>query len=169
MIKPRAYDEKRGVLGVDSSVFSVHLETHCCYKRSCRREEECQGGNSKHLWNHTTGYLSLERKYKETGWYPGKIRLATMSEKASRALPIQETDTTLLLQDGKFYLCVVVEDKLSTLPTEQRGSIVAIDPGVRTFLTCYDLDGNCFTLGRKEDMQKVNRTDEARKHILKYR
>ena len=48
---------------------------------------------------------------------------------------------------GKFYLCVprcVVQNN-----TENKERVVAIDPGVRTFGTSYDNDGNAHEFGKK--------------------
>ena len=54
-------------------------------------------------------------------------------------------DCRLILDHGRWYLSV--PQKLTTMPTENQGGIVALDPGVRNFLTYFSEDGRFGRLG----------------------
>ena len=65
------------------------------------------------------------------GIYPrvsGKMRY-------SETLPHEVMDSRLLLDNGRWF--IVVPTKATTYHTENQGRVVALDPGVRTFMTCY--------------------------------
>ena len=50
-----------------------------------------------------------------------------------------------LMTNGRWYLSV--PQKITTMPTENQGGIVALDPGVRNFLTYFSEDGRFGWLG----------------------
>ena len=54
-------------------------------------------------------------------------------------------DCRLVNDHGRWY--VSVPQKLATMPTENQGGIVALDPGVRNFLTYFSEDGRFGWLG----------------------
>ena len=54
-------------------------------------------------------------------------------------------DCRLINDHGRWYLSV--PQKFSTMPTENQGGIVALDPGVRNFLTYFSEDGRFGWLG----------------------
>ena len=54
-------------------------------------------------------------------------------------------DCRLINDHGRWYLSV--PQKITTMPTENQGSIVALDPGVRNFLTYFSEDGRFGWLG----------------------
>jgi putative transposase len=53
----------------------------------------------------------------------------------SEALPDGVLDSRLLLDNGRWF--IVVPTKATTYQAENQGRVVALDPGVRTFMTCY--------------------------------
>ena len=54
-------------------------------------------------------------------------------------------DCRLINDHGRWYLSV--PQKIATIPTENQGGIVALDPGVRNFLTYFSEDGRFGWLG----------------------
>mgnify|MGYP003084516119 CR=1 FL=1 len=54
-------------------------------------------------------------------------------------------DCRLINDHGRWYLSV--PQKITTMPTENQGGIVALDPGVRNFLTYFSEDGRFGWLG----------------------
>ena len=54
-------------------------------------------------------------------------------------------DCRLINDHGRWYLSV--PQKITTIPTENQGGIVALDPGVRNFLTYFSEDGQFGWLG----------------------
>ena len=54
-------------------------------------------------------------------------------------------DCRLIYDHGRWYLSV--PQKITTMPTESQGGIVALDPGVRNFLTYFSEDGRFGWLG----------------------
>jgi len=67
----------------------------------------------------------------ETGIYHTKLGRLTYSE----ALPPEVCDCRLTSNNGDYYL--VVPHKVAVSHTENQGRIVALDPGVRTFVTFF--------------------------------
>lgn len=57
--------------------------------------------------------------------------------KTQEALPEKPSDSRIMVIAGKYYLCVPQEIKLGHRPENQGQTAVAVDPGVRTFLTYY--------------------------------
>lgn len=63
-----------------------------------------------------------------------------------------------MTRPGKWYLCVPIDVNVKT--PESQGSIISLDPGVRTFLTGYSPDGTVLQIG-DNDINKI------RKYLLK--
>lgn len=83
-------------------------------------------------------------------------------------------DCRLINDHGRWYLSV--PQKITTMPTENQGGIVALDPGVRNFLTYFSEDGRFGWLGvhafdrilklnlkRDKLISKLERTEDKRK------
>ena len=77
---------------------------------------------------------------KESGIYPRIAGALKMSEK----LPDDARDSRLVFEHGRWF--VIVPYRVATVKAENQGRIVALDPGVRTFLTGYAEDG-AFKIG----------------------
>jgi len=86
---------------------------------------------------------------------PGKLRSSE---------PLRDTYTydlrLQLTRLGEFYLCIpsaleVVSDNQA--PFEDTEGIVSLDPGVRTFVTCYDPSTEIYTEWGKGDMGRIYR------------
>lgn len=71
-------------------------------------------------------------------------------------LPEKITHDIKLLKtkDGKFYLCI--PEDVETKNYENRKKCVSLDPGIRTFMTCFDNEGNSYKFGN-EDIEKINK------------
>jgi putative transposase len=57
--------------------------------------------------------------------------------KAIEPLPDKPCDSRIMVIAGKFYLCVPRKEIISRQPENQGTTVISVDPGVRTFLTCY--------------------------------
>lgn len=57
----------------------------------------------------------------------------------SEAVPDAPCDSRLLLDHGRWYLCVPYTTS-ATPPSENQGRLVALDPGVRTFMAYFSAD-----------------------------
>lgn len=57
--------------------------------------------------------------------------------------------------DNKYFIDVPRDVKISKDPNKQKIPVIALDPGVRTFLTGYDSNGNILTFGEKEDIENI--------------
>ena len=67
-------------------------------------------------------------------------------------------------RDDKYWLCVTVQrDEIMSKDFlgDARAPIVALDPGVRTFLTAYDTEGNVHDIGITEDITRLCRLGYA--------
>jgi putative transposase len=82
-----------------------------------------------------------------------------------------ETDCRLLFDNGRWYLCVGIKSSITT--GENQARLVALDPGVRSFLTFYSERGcgkiglqafnRIMSLGRRLD-QLISRMTKAGAH-----
>ncbi len=68
---------------------------------------------------------------KDRGIYPTKLGALTYSQQ----LPDSLCDSRLISNNGNYYLCVW--NKVASSPAENQGRVVALDPGVRTFITFF--------------------------------
>ncbi len=68
---------------------------------------------------------------KDRGVYPTKLGQLTYSQR----LPDNLCDSRLISNNGNYYLCV--SHKVAASPAENQGRVVALDPGVRTFITFF--------------------------------
>ena len=72
-------------------------------------------------------------------------------------------DCRLINDHGRWYLSV--PQKITTIPTENQGGIVALDPGVRNFLTYFSEDGRFGWLG-VHAFDRILRLNLKRDHLL---
>jgi putative transposase len=86
---------------------------------------------------------------KEKGVYHTKLGVLNYRER----LPEVIKDSRLILHRGQYFLCVSTETQVT--PTESQGGIVALDPGVRTFLTFYS--PTCFGKLADGDFSRIQR------------
>ena len=68
---------------------------------------------------------------KEKGIYCSKLGEITYAQR----LPDAICDSRLMIENGNYYLCVA--HKVTAPPAENQGRVVALDPGVRTFITFF--------------------------------
>jgi putative transposase len=88
---------------------------------------------------------------------PYKTFFKTAPLKASEKLPADLVYDTRLMRDrlGKFYLCLLSPLEVQVFdPCRHQTGILALDPGVRTFLTGYDPRGEVYEFG-KEDFKRL--------------
>ena len=89
----------------------------------------------------------------------------------SRILRSHQPLPTTLQQDarlvrtrlGHYYLCLPKPLEIrgeSQAPPEVKHASIALDPGVRTFMTCYDMDGAVYDWG-DADMGRIYRLCHA--------
>jgi putative transposase len=83
------------------------------------------------------------------GLYPTKLGLLKMSAR----LPDSICDAQLTLHNGQYHM--VVPFKTNVTVTENQGSVVALDPGVRTFQTFFSPE-SCGEIG-KSDIGRIYR------------
>lgn len=85
-----------------------------------------------------------------SGIYPRMIEPLWVTEELSRP----DYDCRLIHDDGRFWICVPY-DKAIKVPENQRMPLIGLDPGVRTFLTGYTINGFC-SIG-KNDFARIYR------------
>ena len=106
---------------------------------------------------------------KTNGFYVRKLSEMQMTEplpaepqgkgKQSEREPINEVkDSQLIMENGRYFLCVPYVEKKK--PRDPSGKIVALDPGVRTFMTYFTEDGFGW-LG----YQAINRIQRLCQHL----
>lgn len=93
-------------------------------------------------------------------------RSAMLTEKGKTLPHIFECDTRVLhdARLGHFYLCIpiVLNDRLPETQGEKVQRVVSIDPGVRTFATCYNPDGSVTEWGtNNERLSNLKRLADA--------
>lgn len=82
-------------------------------------------------WNHESGNVSWMKQIKSKE-------------------PFEIKYDTRVLKDGVGKYFILVLKPLQPVPTSERRKIVSIDPGQRTFLTCYDPEGRLFEFGKND-------------------
>ena len=112
-----------------------------------------QGGFAKFksCRNYSQAIKFKAGNYKNGTWYKQKTK--KLSFIASQKIPFNcEYGTQLVYQKGKWYGCFPqVKD---VKPTDKQ-RVIALDPGVRTFLTCYD--GETILEVGKKDIGQIAR------------
>ena len=113
---------------------------------------------------HQTLYLRADT-LKERGFYVRLLGEIKMTEslpakpQGQGRDPIHEVkDSQLIMENGRYFLCVAYVEKRK--PREPSGKIVALDPGVRTFMTYFTEDGFGW-LG----YQAINRIQRLCQHL----
>ena len=87
---------------------------------------------------------------KDEGIYP---RVSGRGLRYSEPLPETIMDSRLLFKAGRYFL--TLPEKTTTVPAENQGRVVSLDPGVRTFLT-YFADDRCGKIGQA-DFSRIQR------------
>ena len=121
-----------------------------CKKLKCRNDCKCLSpcNNSKEECKASNKELILCKCHKM-----GSIR-------ATKNIPKITKDCKLILESDSWYLSIPYEVEPKQI--EKIDSVVAIDPGVRTFMSCGDMNGNIteYADGWMKDMNKdFNRKD----------
>jgi putative transposase len=102
--------------------------------KSKKRSNDCIVIQKKH-WEHATGKYAFLNQIKG-------------SEKIPEHLP---TDSRLIKENGEFNLKLAVTNRTEVDNQDRRErSIVALDPGIRTFMAGYDPSGYAFEWGRMD-------------------
>ena len=115
--------------------------------------------------NETESIAIEGRVWKNNTFYPtffGKHKL-----KASEVLPDTINYDFRISRNrlGEFFICIPLplevrsENQAPAIPKSEEG-IIAIDPGVRTFCSCYSPSGNTFEWG-KADIGRIYRLCHA--------
>jgi putative transposase len=73
----------------------------------------------------------------------GEVRLA-------EPLPLEFSDGRLTLAFGEYYL--IVSEEVQPLQSENQGRVVALDPGVRTFMTFFS-ESSCVPIGNDANLR----------------
>jgi putative transposase len=125
----------------------------------------------KHWNHHKTGVYSPI-------FAPDKLKC---HEKGYSPLPAKLPHDSRLLRDKnkRYFLCMPIALSLKDTSAQlQAGRVVAIDPGVRTFLTTYDQDGEVSEWGKGDQtrlyrlavhVDKLNANAALTRHSARYR
>lgn len=71
-----------------------------------------------------------------------KTKLKSYDKKHPLPEKLPHDSRLLMDRKKKYFLCIPIDrEQYDTSYQQEKGKIVALDPGVRTFLTCYDQDG----------------------------
>lgn len=130
-------------------------------RQKARRNKQTPPRAARFKWRCRKDQQSLEIRgrdwNKRSGAYAPIFTPAVL--RAAEPLPDTIDATFRLIRDpiGRFYICIPVEvhvhrDENQVPP--HRHSVIALDPGVRTFQTCYDADGHAFEWGAG-DMKRI--------------
>jgi putative transposase len=83
--------------------------------------------------------ISSEGEIRETADFYSKSRLKSVSKlgqcRLTEALPKEFSDGRVILAYGEYYL--TVSEKVQPFHSDNQGRVVALDPGVRTFMTFF--------------------------------
>jgi putative transposase len=102
--------------------------------KSKKSSNDCIVIQKKH-WEHSSGKYAFLNQIKS-------------SEKIPEHLP---TDSRLIKENGEFYLKLAVTNRTEVDNQDRRErSIVALDPGIRTFMAGFDPSGYAFEWGRMD-------------------
>jgi putative transposase len=87
--------------------------------------------------------------------------------KSSIRLPNKLTYDSRMIKDELNHYYIIIQIPLIDAKSEnQTDSIISIDPGSRTFITCYDPKGNIIE-GGKNDIEKISRLLHNKNKLLK--
>lgn len=115
-------------------------------RRKWKQTGEPQRVKFRRKKNNTKSFYLCAQFIKDSGFYVrllGEMKMAEPlpakpqgpGKKAERDHESEVKDSRVVLKNGRFYLNVTYIEK--TKPRDSIGDIVALDPGVRTFLTMY--------------------------------
>ena len=110
-----------------------------------RRDQESFVFHKKH-WVHQRGFYAALKKIRSVEALPQKL----------------PADCRITGQCGKYYIHLPVYENttLHALDDTSKRDVVALDPGVRTFMSAYDPDGYCFEWAHHDNM-RLRRLQEA--------
>jgi putative transposase len=75
----------------------------------------------------------------ELGIFPRMLKSLKVTEEIGDV----DFDCRLIHDDGRFWICVPQLKRIKVCPDNQRKPVISLDPGVRTFLTGFTVDGFC--------------------------
>ena len=100
--------------------------------------------------------LHKKHSSRKRGFYAQILKIKSC-EPIPQVLP---SDCRVTMTCDKFYLHLPVNENTKISPIDERREIVALDPGVRTFIAGYDPDGYCFEWAHN-DNRRLRRLQEA--------
>jgi putative transposase len=81
----------------------------------------------------------------ELGIFPRLLKGLKITEEIGDV----DFDCRFIHDDGRFWICVPQLKRIKVCPDNQRKPVISLDPGVRTFLTGFTVDGFC-EIGNKD-------------------
>lgn len=75
----------------------------------------------------------------ELGVFPRILKSLKVTEEIGDV----DFDCRFIHDDGRFWICVPQLKRIKVCPDNQRKPVISLDPGVRTFLTGFTVDGFC--------------------------
>ena len=81
----------------------------------------------------------------ELGIFPRMLKSLKVTEEIGDV----DFDCRFIHEDGRFWVCVPQLKRIKVCPDNQRKPVISLDPGVRTFLTGFTVDGFC-EIGNKD-------------------
>ena len=135
-----------------------------------RKHKEASAGSNSKEEQEEEGSESVVRPSLYVGWHPVESRAgypfarSLHLKKIRSAEPLPEElgyDSRLMLEQrmNAFYLCIPMPLQVRSknqAPTIKR--VIALDPGVRTFMTSYDLSGESIDFA-KQDIGHIYRCE----------
>jgi putative transposase len=120
---------------VPYQIKSIAIKDACTAVKNAKKKYKDGGGISKCRFRSRKDQIQScyipKSAVKDVGMYHTILGKVIYKE----ALPSSFGDCRLVLGYGDYYLCVPVES--SRCSTENQGRVVALDPGIRTFLTFF--------------------------------
>ncbi len=80
------------------------------------------------------------------------LRTSKANQRKLSKIDYSSRESKIIFKGGKWYLLLLVEQESS--PILSKKEIISLDPGIRTFQTCYDPSGNILEFG-KNDSDKI--------------